>query len=156
LNENEFVAESHSVEIKTLYNLPSRFRLSDATQMTYLYDLVGFDQSIHPAPHRPTDPIFYFWTSHNARASSSNKKMGHVFPSRLMKVNQLEPAEGEDVLVGLQLWKTRCFKPRTDLLIYNLSKNKTYLLNNCISFLKSHYCDFSYSLESEDNDTMMT
>ena len=142
MEENKFKAEHHSIEIKSLYLEESRFRLSETTPKISFYDLVDFDKKIHPKPHLPTDPIFYHWTSHNARASSA-QLIGHVFPNKLTKIDL---SSSEDDVIGLQIWITRCNKPRTDLLIYNIGKKTIQLLQNAASFLKNHFCDFSYIL----------
>jgi len=137
-----------------LYQSESRFRLSESTQKISFYDLVDFDKALHPKPYKQTDPIFYHWTSHNSRASSA-QMIGHVFPNKLTKLDS-SSHHIEDDFIGLQVWVTRCNKPRTDLLLlYNASKKIIQLLQNAVSYLKNHFCDFSYMLSKEDYNDMM-
>ena len=156
MEEKDFTPEAHSIEIKTLYDRESRFRLSESSQMISFYDLIGFDDRIHPTPHLVTHPIFYHWTSYHARTSTANKT-GHVFPSRLKMISNDEDGViiDNEELIGIQLWKTRCSKPRTDLLMYSVKSNTVTLLKNCIPFLKKHYCDLSYVFLTEQYEKMM-
>jgi hypothetical protein len=116
---------------------------------------VGFDERFHPAPHSPNDPIFFHWTSYNGRTSTSKNKIGHVFPAKLSKIKDEEKYLNTETLIGVQIWKTRCNKPRIDLLVYNLTKKTTYLINNCISILSKHYCDFSFALTDVQYEEMI-
>jgi len=139
----------HSVEIKTLYKTESRFRVAAQTQQILFYDLVGWDDDLHPKPKKPDHPIFYHWTSHNARATN---KIGHVLPCKLVNV---ESPSDVDCLIGIQIWRTRCSKPRIDMIVYDVPLHKTYIITNCTNFLKTHYCDFSFALKPDQYDLMM-
>jgi hypothetical protein len=143
--------EHDTVNVSSLLYPDAHFFMTANEPTIHYYDMLcaqngtNLNENIHPIPAHETDPIMYHYTPHNGRMNT-RFKFAHVFPNKLAGVN----------LIGIQLWLTRCSRPRIDLIVFDLDKNKIRHCKTCTKMLTKSACDLEFVIEDTKMNEIMT